>query len=1032
MIGAQKYRILVVDDENLNILNLTHILSADYTVYAAKSGRKAIAAAEKYLPDLILLDIIMPDMDGYEVISKLKASEKTSNIPVIFITGLSDPDDEEKGLALGAADYLIKPFSPALVKLRVLNQIKLIEQFITNEYDIMKYKLSNDALGVGLWDMDVVSTDPVNPGNRFIWSQEFRHMLGFSDEHDFPNVLGSWGERVHPEDRQMAFDAFAAHLNDYTGMTPFDIEYRMMQKNGSYRYFHAMGTTFRDRDGVPIRVAGALLDINDKKQAESKIAEFVEKIENDAHWYKSILDAVSLPLIVTDENLKFTFVNKAVERFLGEQVDKVLGKACGEYKIGACGNEKCGASCAKHTLKQTFFEHNGLSYQSDVERLIDKAGEVAGYVEIIQDITNILRLTKQQTEAEMQSRAKSTFLANMSHEIRTPMNAIWGIIEILMQDEELPEKTMEDLSRIRNACGLLLGIINDILDLSKIEAGKLEIRPIAYDVASLLNDAIALNLMRRGDKDIELDVSIDENTPAELCGDEMRIKQILNNLLSNAFKYTDAGNVAVAVSFKYDKDKGSGGDKKGGGMLVLRVSDTGRGMTKEQLDRLFDEYSRFNQESIRTIEGVGLGMAITKQLLHLMGGEIKVKSEPDKGSVFTVHIPQAVVGDGVIGRKLSDEMRNYHQFDQANYPKGIKNSQIIRHHMPYGSVLVVDDVESNIYVAEGLMKPYGLKISAVMSGAEAIEKVKNGGVYDIIFMDHMMPEMDGIEAVQILRKMGYDRPIVALTANALVGQADMFLKNGFNAFVSKPIDIRRLNSILNHYIHDAHAGEVTQDDTATTLGQICENPEQTKIADRTVAGIDIVKGLERYNGDEESYLKILRSYAASVRAMLSSMDTVPTAGEEPGKAPDGFDIKRYEITVHGIKGASYDIFADNVGDAAKSLEMAAKSGDMSYIKGHNAAFLDAAWKLISGIDGMLHEINAAAVKQKKDRPDGKLLESLLAACESYDMDGVDKAMAEIEKYEYENDEGLTDWLRENADLINYEQMAKRLAEAGDV
>ncbi|MCL2026807.1 MAG: response regulator, partial [Leptospirales bacterium] len=679
---AKKYSILVVDDENSNIMNLTHILSQDYTVYAAKNGANAIRAAETYLPDVILLDIIMPDINGYDAISVLKNSEKTKNIPVIFITGLSDADDEEKGLALGAADYLIKPFSPALVKLRVLNQIKLIEQFRTNEYDIMKYKLSNDALNIALWDMDVVHTDPINPVNKFTWSQEFRHMLGFSDENDFPDVFHSWSDRLHFGDKEQVLNAFAAHINDYTGQTPYDIECRLMLKNGEYRHFHALGTTRRDKDGVPIRVAGALIDITEKKQMEHEIDEFIEKIEATAHWYKSILDAIPLPISVTDTDMNFTFVNKAVEEFLGTKSEDIIGNPCSNWKIGICSPENCATACTKRDLKQTFFNIKNSSYQVDVEILRDIAGEIAGFIEVVQDITNVQQLAKQQAETEMTSKAKSAFLANMSHEIRTPMNAIWGITEILMQDGTLPQEAKDGLGRIYNSCILLLGIINDILDLSKIEAGKLDITPTPYNFASLINDSIQLNIMRRGDKPIEFEVQIDENIPAKLIGDEIRIKQILNNLLSNAFKYTETGKVVLSGTFEQ-------GDNTENGTLILSILDTGHGMTKEQVNKLFDEYSRFTQGSERTIEGTGLGMAITRHLLNLMRGSIFVESEPGKGSLFTVRLPQGMVDAEVLGAELAD---NFRQLRMMNYMSNGKGSQVVREKIPYGSVLIVDDV----------------------------------------------------------------------------------------------------------------------------------------------------------------------------------------------------------------------------------------------------------------------------------------------------------------------------------------------------
>ena len=1005
MNDVKKHSILIVDDESSNIMTLSHILKPDYTVMAAKNGASAITAAQKHMPDVILLDIIMPDLDGYAVITALKESDLTMNIPVIFITGLSDAEDEEKGLNLGAVDYITKPFSPALVKIRVLNQIKLIEQFWSNEYDIMKYKLSNDALNIALWDMDVVSLDPVNPGNTFTWSPEFRRMLGFSDTHDFPNVLQSWSDRLHPEDKERVIDAFAAHLNDYSGSTPFDIEYRIMLKNGEYRHFHALGTTRRDNAGVPIRVAGALRDITEKKRMERELDEHIDKIKADAHWYKSILDAIPLPVTVTDADMNLTFVNKAVEDFLGTKLEDMLGKPCSDWNSEICNTDDCGIARAKRGMNQTFFSRGDSSYQVNTTILRDMADEAAGFIEVVQDITNIQQLAKQRAEMEITSKAKSAFLANMSHEIRTPMNAIWGITEILMQNSSLPEKAMEGLSKIHNSCDLLLGIINDILDFSKIEAGKLDIMPSEYHVAGMINDSIHLNMMRLGDKPIEFEVQVDENIPARLVGDELRIKQILNNLLSNAFKYTDAGKVTLSVASQTDKEENV--------ELILSVRDTGHGMSEDQVSRLFDEYTRFNQDANRTIEGTGLGLNITRRLIELMNGVIRVESAPDEGSLFTVILPQGKSDAEILGSELAESLRHF----RMSHAVSREMSHIAREPMPYGSVLVVDDVETNLYVAEGLMTPYKLKIDAVRSGFEAIKKIESGNVYDIVFMDHMMPKMDGIEAAGIIRGLGYPHPIVALTANAIVGQAEIFLQNGFDAFISKPIDMRNLNSVLNKYVRDKQPAEVIEAARrqVSAAEDISKNPPARQLTGE-IEGLDIAKGLARYDGNEATYLKILRSYTASVRSML---DTIAVF--------DDSRLKEYEITVHGIKGASFDIYADVIGESAKSLEMAAKEGDKDYIVRHNPAFIESAGRLICGAEDMLSAICAENTKQEKDKPDEILLKKLLAACQIFDMESADEAMDEIEIYKYSSDGGLTDWLRKSVDIIDFTAIAEKLS-----
>jgi len=391
------------------------------------------------------------------------------------------------------------------------------------------------------------------------------------------------------------------------------------------------------------------------------------------------------------------------------------------------------------------------------------------------------------------NQSKSNFLATMSHEIRTPLNAILGITQIEMQNESLPDRHMAAYEKIHSSGINLLGIINDILDLTKIETGKMELNPFEYDVPSLINDAIQLNIIRIGSKPIEFKLSVDENLPTKLYGDEIRIKQILNNLLSNAIKYTEKGQVHLSVKHILINENI---------MLVFSVSDTGQGMKEEDRKKIFDEYARFNMAANRSIEGTGLGLNIIKRIVEMMEGDINVESEFGKGSIFTVTIKQQSADNSPIGEELARRLNN---FTFAN--KEQNKQEITKEMMPYGSVLVVDDVEINLYVACEILLSYKLEVEMSDSGIEAIEKIINGKKYDVIFMDHMMPKMDGIETTKKLRELGYTGFIVALTANALVGNDKMFENNGFDGFIPKPIDINQINIVLNKFVRDMHPEE---------------------------------------------------------------------------------------------------------------------------------------------------------------------------------------------------------------------------------
>jgi CheY-like chemotaxis protein/two-component sensor histidine kinase/HPt (histidine-containing phosphotransfer) domain-containing protein len=495
------------------------------------------------------------------------------------------------------------------------------------------------------------------------------------------------------------------------------------------------------------------------------------------------------------------------------------------------------------------------------------------------------------------------------------MNAILGITEIILRNEALPQDVTEALYKIYNSGDLLLYIINDILDLSKIEAGKLEILPAQYEAASMISDTVTLNVMRIGSKQIEFRLHADENIPAFLLGDELRIRQILNNILSNAIKYTPKGEIVLSVSAEKGEEIPIMDNSApcNNVTIVYRVSDTGQGMTQDQVGKLFDEYSRFNMDTNRMTEGTGLGMTITRNLVKMMNGKISVESEPNKGTTVTVRLPQGDAGSGPMGKDLAENLTKF----ERSAIKQIKKAQINFEPMPYGSVLVVDDVESNLFVAEGLMIPYNLAIDSVLSGFEAIDKINSGKVYDIIFMDHMMPKMDGIEATKKLREMGYTQPIVALTANALVGQSNLFMDNGFDGFISKPIDIRQLNATLKKFVRDKQPPEVIE-------AALKNQGNQT--ANRKV-----------YNRDQLAL--IFMRDASRLAKDLEEIQKNGTYSDE--------EIRSYTINTHALKSALTNIGETELSAIAGKLENAGRAKDTDLITAETPAFLKALWAIIA-------------------------------------------------------------------------------------
>jgi signal transduction histidine kinase/CheY-like chemotaxis protein/HPt (histidine-containing phosphotransfer) domain-containing protein len=576
-------------------------------------------------------------------------------------------------------------------------------------------------------------------------------------------------------------------------------------------------------------------------------------------------------------------------------------------------------------------------------------------------IVNIKEITAEKERTDKRAKIayeanqlKSRFLATMSHEIRTPMNAILGVAEIELMNESLHPETRAAFDKIYTSGDMLLGIINDILDLSKIEAGKFELLTGKYEIASLISDTAQLNMMRIGSKPIKFELYVDEKIPAELVGDELRVKQILNNLLSNAFKYTEAGIVIMTVTAEI----GTGNEI----ILIVSVSDTGQGMTKEQVAALFDEYSQFNQETNRLTEGTGLGMSITHNLIQKMKGSIHVESEKSIGSTFTVRLPQTKTDSPPLGKEIADNLHRFRTYGKAQ----MRRAQISRERMPYGSVLIVDDVETNIYVARGLMAPYELKIDSANDGFAAIQKVKDGNEYDIIFMDHMMPILDGVETTRRLREMGYDRPIVALTANAVAGQAEIFLNNGFDDFISKPIDIRQLNKVLNKLIRDRQAPEVVN----AIRQQAAGVPQTHTMIDPNIAEI--------FLRDAEKSLKVLERIIGT-----------PFSEES---------LRTYVIHAHGMKGALANIKMDDLSSSAERLEGFGRAGDYEAMTTETPIFLQ---KLRTIVKNLTPEENVLADAASEDIPFlHKQLLLIREACEEYDGSAADAVLTQLRGMEW--------------------------------
>ena len=1235
--------------------------------------------------------------------------------------------------------------------------VRLINKAIENcksatEYDIMKYKLANDSLGIALWDVSSQSGDPYDPTNIFRWSQEFRHMLGFSDISDFPNTLYSWSDRIHPEDKEKVFNALMAHLNDYTGRTPFNVEYRIMTKNGEYLYFHAFGTTQRNSAGIPRRVAGAVMDITEKKQTADALQYALTETSKTLEIMTNILNKSSVMIYVTDPDTdKILFINDKMKQHYGnrggvgdicykvlqdgmnercdfcpcrkldknsdnviiweeystlterfyrntdqyvdwpggkkahiqhsiditdikkyqdelvrnqrmlyavnnaaslllnsdiktfesalylsmkimaeavdvdrmyiwknyvidgklycnqvyeysEEVEAQQGKAftlevsyndyaprweanlsngkcinnlvrdmplreqeilvpqgiisilvmpvfindqywgfvgfddCRNERIFSADDEsilhsasllfataviraemqreifeeqeyirvlyesspvglaiyndnyKClvcndtmlkilqttedyyknhtsefspeyqpdglkscdkakefisralrdeviisewmhisasgefipceiNLSCIKRddhydvlvytydlrhfkSIEKEAIEANerakfmldsiplacilrdedntiidcnqealsifGVStkvefadnyhrfypeFQPDgsnsceksdkiIEKLIEKGthnsfewtfqdikGEqfpadvkllliywegrncILSYARDLRGIKEKERKLAEIAEREREERlqreaaqaaneAKSEFLAHMSHEIRTPMNAILGMSELLMQ-EKLNSKQLLYVKDINLSVLALLDIINDILDVSKIQAGKLNLSPVHFNLNELINNLESIVQFLIMDKNITFKLDIQKNMPAVLYGDDVRLRQMLLNLLSNAVKFTEKGCVQLSVGYTDTAIK-------------LTVRDTGIGIPAEQIPTLFEAFEQADKYKNRKMTGTGLGLTITKAIVEMMDGQIAVESIYEHGTTISVEIPKVLGDESLIVRNDTKEIAFY---------------------APDAKVLIIDDNQTNLNVASGLLRLYYINVYTAKSGRQGIDMVRENQ-YDFVFMDHMMPEMNGIEATQIIRESGITVPIIALTASVAVGAKAMMLEAGMDDYLSKPIIKSELRQILLKWI-PAEKVSYSPPETIATDEVLDEKHEEFWDTLKQIEGLSIFDGLDRVGGQYDVYETTLRLMVQENNKSIENLNKFLSVS----------DMSNFRIEVHGIKGALANIGAGELSQKALELEKASESQDLDFCEKNLPALLEEIYNL---------------------------------------------------------------------------------------
>ena len=1007
--------ILIVDDTPADVLLLVRILTASgYQVRPVLSGKLALQAARTEPPDLILLDITMPQMDGYELCAQLKADAALQDIPVMFISALNEPEEKVKAFRLGGVDFVTKPFQVEEVKARVETHLRIrslqrqldrknenLEQLVaeiqgarkfaenivealdghmyicTQDYRIsfMNKRLiartGRNAVGEpcykALHDLDAVCpwcvNDRVFKGEVVRWEvQSPKDRLWYAvintPVHNADGTVSKMAmlqniterklieeevfrvqqerslilenatvgifmvrERRQVWANQKHAEILGYHLEEMVNLSvrcfyPTQEEYERLGRDAypvlaTGASYHSE-TIFQKKNGelIPVRISGKandpahandgsiwiVEDISERKLVETKLVQrelhLRTIIENEPECIK-IMDAEGLLMQMNPAGLAMIEAD-SLEQVAGRPVLELIAP---EYRtayaelhqrvlagetmqlqyevLGLKGGRRWLETHAAPMLDQGTIVHLGVTRDISVQKKAEQE---------LQKTNHLLK--EATTQAEAASRAKSAFLANMSHEIRTPMNAIIGLGRLALLTD-LTEKQRDYLEKIESSSGTLLHLIDDLLDLSKVEAGKLTLETITFSLAACLTTVQSVIQVKAVEQGLDFRITVAPEVPTLMIGDPFRLDQILINLLGNAVKFTDQGEVTLEVTAVL-----TGADEPV--LVTCTVRDTGIGMTAAQIANLFQPFTQADCSTTRRHGGTGLGLSISRRLVELMGGEIGVESEPGRGSAFSFTIP---LGRGRLPAESAPPL-----LDPALITATLRGRQ----------VLVVEDNTINQQVARELLQRVGMVVTIAGDGRAAVGAATEFGVhFDVVLMDLQMPVMDGYEATRLIREQWPPErlPIIAMTAYASREELDRCLKSGMNAHLAKPVQPERLYACLAQWVRPADGLDIAPAPPCGHQAPGSDLPE-------SLPGLDPVLGVAQLGGNADLYQRLIIDFAHDNQELGQQIRNSLT---EP-------DLTHARLLVHTLRGVAGNLAATALQSAAGDLETTCVKG----------------------------------------------------------------------------------------------------------